>query len=98
MDNNKYVKIPVSVLMDKSICANAKLLYGVIIVLSYIRNYCFADNTYLAETLNTTRRTITRLIKELKDNDYIYIVNDKHKRKIYIKDVPTSSVNVEDLF
>ena len=98
MDNNKYVKIPVSVLMDKSICANAKLLYGVIIVLSYIKNYCFADNTYLAETLNTTRRTITRLIKELKDNDYIYIVNDKHKRKIYIKDVPTSSINVEDLF
>lgn len=98
MDNNKYVKIPVSVLMDKSICANAKLLYGVIIVLSYIRNYCFADNTYLAETLNTTRRTITRLIKELKDNDYIYIVNDKHKRKIYIKDVPTSSIDVEDLF
>ena len=98
MDNNKYVKIPVSVLMDKKICANAKLLYGVIIVLSYIKNYCFADNTYLAETLNTTRRTITRLIKELKDNDYIYIVNDKHKRKIYIKDVPTSSINVEDLF
>ena len=98
MDNNKYVKIPVSVLMDKSICANAKLLYGVIIVLSYIKNYCFADNTYLAETLNTTRRTITRLIKELKDNDYIYIANDKHKRKIYIKDVPTSSINVEDLF
>lgn len=98
MDNNKYVKIPVSVLMDKSICANAKLLYGVIIVLSYIRNYCFADNTYLSETLNTTRRTITRLIRELKDNDYIYIINEKHKRKIYIKDVPTSSINVEDLF
>lgn len=98
MDNNKYVKIPVSVLMNKSICANAKLLYGVIIVLSYIRNYCFADNTYLTETLNTTRRTITRLIKKLKNNDYIYIVNDKHKRKIYIKDVPTSFINVEDLF
>ena len=96
--DNKYVKIPIRVLMDKSISPNAKLLYGVIIVLSYIKNYCFADNTYLAETLNTTRRTITRLIKELKDNDYIYIVNDKHKRKIYIKDVPTSSINVEDLF
>lgn len=98
MDNNKYVKIPVSVLMDKNICANAKLLYGVIIVLSYIRNYCFADNTYLAETLNTTNRTITRLIKELKDNNYIYIINDKHKRKIYIKEVPTSSIEIEDLF
>ena len=68
--NNKYVKIPVSILMDKNIYANAKLLYGVIIVLSYIRNYCFADNTYLAETLNTTRRKI----------------------------LPTSSINVEDLF
>mgnify|MGYP004660758099 CR=1 FL=1 len=96
--DNKYVKIPISVLMDKSISPNAKLLYGVIVVLSYVRDYCFADNTYLAETLNTTNRTITRLIKELKDSNYIYITNEKHKRKIYIKDVSTSSIDIEDLF
>lgn len=96
--NNKYLKIPISVLMDKSISPNAKLLYGVIVVLSYVRDYCFADNTYLAETLNTTNRTITRLIKELKDSNYIYITNEKHKRKIYIKDVPTSSIDIENLF
>ena len=98
MNKSYFAIIPASVRYDRRLTPNAKLLYGVIIVLSYIKNYCFADNTYLAETLNTTRRTITRLIKELKDNDYIYIVNDKHKRKIYIKDVPTSSINVEDLF
>ena len=96
--DNKYVKIPISVLMDKSISSNAKLLYGVIVVLSYVRDYCFADNTYLAETLNTTNRTITRLIKELKDSNYIYITNEKHKRKIYIKDVPASSIDIENLF
>lgn len=84
--------------MDKSISPNAKLLYGVILVLLYVRDYCFADNTYLAETLNTTNRTITRLIKELKDSNYIYITNEKHKRKIYIKDVSTSSIDIEDLF
>lgn len=84
--------------MDKSISPNAKLLYGVIIVLSCVRDYYFADNTYLAETLNTTNRTITRLIKELKDSSYIYITNEKHKRKIYIKDVSTSSIDIEDLF
>ena len=54
---------------------NLKLLYGIILVLSYVRDYCFADNTYLAETLNTTNRTITRLIKELKDSNYIYITS-----------------------
>ena len=96
--DNKYIKIPISVLMNKSISPNAKLLYGVIVVLSYVRDYCFADNTYLAETLNTTNRTITRLIKELKDHNYIYITNEKHKRKIYIKDVLTSSIEIEDLF
>lgn len=96
--DNKYVKIPISVLMDKSISPSAKLLYGVIVVLSYVRDYCFADNTYLAETLNTTNRTITRLIKELKDSNYIYITNEKHRRKIYIKDVSTSSIDIEDLF
>lgn len=84
--------------MDKSISPNAKLLYGVIVVLSYVKDYYFADNTYLAETLNTTNRTITRLIKELKDSNYIYITNEKNKRKIYIKDVSTSSIDIEDLF
>lgn len=96
--DKKYVKIPISVLMDKSISPSAKLLYGVILVLSYVRDYCFADNTYLAETLNTINRTITRLINELKDSNYIYITNEKNKRKIYIKDVSTSSIDIEDLF
>lgn len=67
-------------------------------MLSYVRGYCFADNSYLSEILNTTNRTITRLIKELKDSNYIYITNEKHKRKIYIKDVSTSSIDIEDLF
>ena len=87
--DNKYVKIPISVLMDKSISPNAKLLYGVIVVLSYVRDYCSAYNSYLSEILNTTNRTITRLIKELKDSNYIYITNEKHK-KIYIKDASIS--------
>lgn len=92
--DNKYVKIPINVLTDKSMRFNAKLLYGAIVVLSYVRDYCFVDNSYLAETLNTTNRTIIRLIKGLKDSNYIYITNEKHKRKIHIKDVSTSSINI----
>lgn len=92
--DNKYVKTPISVLTDKSISPNTKLLYGVIVVLSCVRDYCFVDNRYLAETLNTTNRTITRLIKGLKDSNYIYITNEKYKRKIHIKDVSTSSIDI----
>ena len=51
-----------------------------------------------ASIIKTDINGNSTIMRELKDNDYIYIVNDKHKRKIYIKDVPTSSINVEDLF
>lgn len=83
--NNSYCKIPTMVKKNKSICSNAKLLYGDIQLLCHQNGYCYASNKFLAENLSVTDRTIRRLIKELKDANLIRIEYvDNHIRHIYL--------------
>ena len=73
--NNEYCKIPKLVKSNKHICSNAKLLYGDILLLCHKNGY----------SLGLTPRTITRLIKELKDENLISIsYTDDNVRKIYL--------------
>ena len=72
MDNNKYVKIPVSVLMDKNICANAKLLYGEITALCNEKGYCTLKNSYFAELYEVSTRSISKWINQLIEYGYIF--------------------------
>lgn len=83
---NYYAVIPANVRYAK-INANAKLLYGEITALSNKEGFCFASNSYFASLYQVDISTIKRWIKELKDNDFIYIVIDKengNNRKIYL--------------
>lgn len=75
----KFIRIPMEVLSDESITSSAKLLLGVII--SFSNNHyqvAFARNIAYARKLNLSPRTITRLIKELKDQNYIFIRYDSY--------------------
>lgn len=51
MDYDKYVKIPMFIILDRNICNNNKILYGIIILLSHKEGYCYADNKYLGNWL-----------------------------------------------
>lgn len=84
---NNFIRIPNKVLKDNSISSSSKLLLGLII--SYSNNeykYAFASNSIYAKLLSLSNRTITRLIKELKDNNYIIIhnSNDYNNREIEV--------------
>lgn len=72
-----FIRIPMKVLNDKSINSSAKLLLGVIISFSN-NNYqvAFASNAKYARTLGLSSRTITRAIKELRDQNYIIVKFD----------------------
>ena len=73
----KFIRIPMEVLNDENITSSAKLLLGVII--SFSNNdyhVSFASNAKYARTLDLSSRSITRLIKELKDQNYIFIRYD----------------------
>lgn len=76
MDNERpgyYAIIPADVRYDDRIPANAKLLYGEISALTDMNGFCFAGNGYFAQLYGLSERTITSLIKSLKDNGHILV-------------------------
>ena len=83
--SNDYLKIPDFVLSSKKICATSKILYGYISLLCHQNGYCYATNSFLGKTLKVTPRTITRLVRELKDANLITIsYTEDHVRRIYL--------------
>lgn len=79
-DPSYYAIIPATVRYDKSICPNAKLLYGEITALCNKNGYCWASNSYFAELYKVSNVSISKWIKKLTDAHYIYY------RVIYKKD------------
>ena len=68
---NYYAIIPANIRYDDKVCANAKLLYGEITALCNDKGFCWAGNEYFASLYKTTKETISRWIRQLKDNNYI---------------------------
>lgn len=89
-----YSVIPATVLYNKELKANEKLLYAMITSLACKDGYCFATNNYFAEELGVHPKTVSSWISDLRDKDYlkVEIVRKENKqiiqRKIYINDVP----------
>ncbi len=89
-----YSIIPATILYNKELKANEKLLYAIITSLACKEGYCFATNKYLAEKLGVNPKTISSWISDLRDRNFIIVelVRNENKqiiqRKIYINDVP----------
>ena len=89
-----YSVIPSTILYNKELKANEKLLYAIITSLACKEGYCFATNKYLAEKLGVNPKTISSWISDLKDRNFIIVelIRNENKqiiqRKIYINDVP----------
>ncbi len=95
-----YSVIPATVLYNKELKANEKLLYAIITSLACKEGYCFASNKYLAEKLDVNPKTISSWICDLKNKNFIVVELIRNKnnqiiqRKIYINDVPYPLNNV----
>lgn len=89
-----YSIIPSTILYNKELKANEKILYAVITSLSNKEGYCFASNKYLANKLNVGANTISGWITDLRRKNFIQVElirNDKREiiqRRIYINDIP----------
>ena len=89
-----YSIIPATILYNKELKANEKLLYAIITSLACKEGYCFVIDKYLAEKLGVNPKTISSRISDLKDRNFIIVevIRDENKqiiqRKIYINDVP----------
>ena len=89
-----YSVIPATVLYNKELKANEKLLYAIITSLACKEGYCFVSNQYLAEKLDVNPKTISSWISDLKDKNFVIVelIRNENKqiiqRRIYIKDSP----------
>ena len=89
-----YSVIPATVLYNKELKANEKLLYAIITSLACKEGYCFASNKYLAEKLDVNPKTVSSWISDLRDRGFIIVElirnenNQIIQRKIYINDSP----------
>lgn len=92
-----YSIIPATILYNKDLKANQKILYAVITSLSNKEGYCFASNKYLADKLNVGANTVSGWITDLRRKNLVQVElirNDKQEiiqRRIYIKDIPYNS-------
>lgn len=85
----KYILIPDSVKLNKTIPPGAKILFGDILSLSKGMGYCFASNTYFSELYGVHVNSITNWMRALKDCSLISITYEKKGgksvRKVYTK-------------
>lgn len=95
-----YSVIPATILYNKELKANEKLLYATITSLAFKEGYCFATNKYLAEKLGVNHKTISSWISDLQKRKFIIVelIRNENKqiiqRKIYINDGPYPLNNV----
>ena len=86
-----YAIIPADVRYDKTLSANAKLLYGELTCLSNKHGYCFSSNNYFAELYEVTPQAISKWISSLEKKGYIrceYLYNGKEikERRIFMNE------------
>lgn len=89
-----YANIPADVRYDKSLKANAKLLYGEITALCNREGHCWAENSYFADLYQVDDKTISRWISQLRDRNYIgveLLPLEGNRRKITIDKKVTTS-------
>ena len=89
-----YAVIPATILFNKDLKANEKLLYAIITILSNKEGYCFASNAYLSNLLDAQPHTISKWVSHLRECGFVcldMIKNEKGKiiqRRIYPNDTP----------
>jgi len=86
--------IPATVLFNKELKPNEKLLYALITSLSNKEGYCYASNKYLGKFFEVDPVTVSRWLTNLRRNHFIFVEIQRNEskevinRKIYPNDVP----------
>lgn len=95
-----YSIIPATILYNKELKANEKILYAIITSLANKEGYCYASNRYIAEKLGVGTNTVSGWITDLRRRGFIQleILRKQNKeiiqRRIYINDI-TYTINKE---
>jgi biotin operon repressor len=91
-ESGLFAIIPMSILEDKTLSANAKLLYGEIMALSKKSGKCYATNEYLADVLGLSKTSLPQIIRELAGCGLIVVDIQRSKKGTY-RDITVSFFN-----
>jgi DNA-binding Lrp family transcriptional regulator len=72
-----YIVITHTVYANNDLTASCKITYGLILSLSQKDGYCYAENAYIAETLNISVRTVQYHLTELQKHRLIVVRHTK---------------------
>ena len=89
----QWAILPARVRYDRSLPANAKLIYAEIAAKINEEGFCFCHNAYFSERLGVKRDTVGTLVKRLEDAGYIRVDIDvargnSDRRRIYLTAKP----------
>jgi len=87
-----FAIIPMSILENKNLSANAKLLYGEIMALSKRSGKCYATNEHLSKVLGLKKTSIPNLLRELSGSGLVIIDIKRSKEGTY-RDIMVSFFN-----
>jgi len=82
-ESGLFAVIPMSILENKNLSANAKLLYGEIMALSKKSGLCYATNEYMADMIGLSKRSIPQILKELSGCGLIFVDIKRSKKGTY---------------
>ncbi len=88
-----FIAVPRIILNDQTCSQTDKLVYGVINSLSNNKEYCYASNSYFANTLSVNEKTISNSINYLKLKKYIDVKFVNGQRRIYLNEDIVSKEN-----
>lgn len=82
-ESGLFAIIPMAILENKTLSANAKLLYGEIMALSKKSGICYATNEYMADVLGLVKNSIPQLLKELSGCGLIIVDIERNQKGTY---------------
>lgn len=71
MNQGYWAVLPANIRYHTDLTQTAKLLYAEVSALAQADGYCWATDTYLAETLGCSAATVTRSLRKLRDLGFI---------------------------
>ena len=88
MRNNALTVIPIYVLRDTELMANAKIIYAEITAATNIHGYCSESNQYFSDIFKVSNTSISKWINQLIKKGYLVAqyrnIDFKSERRLFI--------------